>query len=69
MPMIFSQADNIKLEQSEIDLLTQIHYQKIRMSNEVVAILVNGEIGEATKSEVEYAQSIGKPVRYVEHRG
>ncbi len=35
------------------------------MADEIFVIDVDGYIGTSTKSEIEYAQSLGKPVRYL----
>jgi hypothetical protein len=44
----------------------QQHKQKIDMADEVFILNVNGYIGESTRSEIDYALSIGKPVKYLE---
>ena len=38
------------------------------MSDENFVINVNGYIGESTKSEIEYAKSLGKRVNYLEDK-
>ena len=43
-----------------------MHRQKIDLSDEIYVINVNGYIGESTKSEIEYAISNGKKVKYLE---
>lgn len=40
--------------------------RKIDISDEVVILNIDGYIGESTRSELEYAQSIGKPIKYLE---
>ena len=45
--------------------LDRLHFQKIRMADEVYVIDVGGYIGESTAREIDYAQSLGKPVRYL----
>lgn len=47
-------------------MLDEMHRQKIDMSDEIYVINVNGYIGESTKSEIEYAISNGKKVKYLE---
>ena len=39
---------------------------KINMSDEIFVINVGGYIGSSTRSEIEYALAIGKPVKYLE---
>lgn len=43
-----------------------LHKRKIDICDEVFVLNVNGYIGDSTRSEIEYANSIGKPVLYLE---
>lgn len=56
--------------QAEVDrvmeLLVGLHLQKIAMADEVLILNVEGRIGPSTQQELNYAISIGKPVRYLE---
>lgn len=47
-------------------MLDDMHKRKIDMADEIFVINVGGYIGSSTKSEIEYAQVTGKPVRYLE---
>jgi len=42
-----------------------VHFQKIRMADEVYVVDPGGYLGESTRREVAYAESLGKPVRYL----
>jgi hypothetical protein len=42
-----------------------VHFQKIRMADEVYIVDPGGYVGESTQREIAYAQSLGKPVRYL----
>lgn len=42
------------------------HKRKIDIADEVFIINKDGYIGESTRSEIEYALKIGKPVKYME---
>jgi hypothetical protein len=42
-----------------------LHLQKIRMADEVYIVDPGGYLGESTRREIAYAQSLGKPVRYL----
>ena len=46
--------------------LDVLHKQKIDLADEVFVLNVGGYIGESTRSEIEHAESIGKPIRYLE---
>lgn len=44
----------------------ELHKRKIDICDEVFVLNVRGYIGESTRSEIEYAKSIGKPIKYLE---
>jgi len=44
----------------------ELHKRKIDISDEVHVLNVGGYIGESTRSEINYAESIGKPIVYLE---
>jgi hypothetical protein len=46
--------------------LDELHKRKIDLADEVYVLNVGGYIGDSTRSEIEYAESIGKPVRFLE---
>ena len=48
------------------EMLDDMHKRKIDMADEVFIINVGGYIGSSTRSEIEYAQTHGKPVKYLE---
>ena len=48
------------------EMLDDMHKRKIDMADEIYVINVGGYIGSSTRSEIEYAQATGKPVRYLE---
>lgn len=47
-------------------MLDQLHKRKIDLADEVLVLNVGGYIGESTRSEIEYAEAHGKPIRYLE---
>ena len=48
------------------EMLDDMHRRKIDMADEIYVINVGGYIGSSTRSEIEYAQTTGKTVRYLE---
>lgn len=46
--------------------MDELHLRKIDLADEVFVINVNGYIGESTAREIKYAESLGKPVKYLE---
>ena len=51
------------------EMLDDMHKRKIDLADEIYVINVGGYIGSSTRSEIEYAQKTGKPVRYLEPLG
>ena len=48
------------------EMLDDMHKRKIDMADEIFVINVGGYIGSSTRSEIDYAKAVGKPVRYLE---
>jgi len=46
--------------------LDELHKRKIDLADEVLVLNVGGYIGDSTRSEIEYAEKLGRPVRYLE---
>ncbi len=44
----------------------ELHKRKIDICDEVFVLNVGGYIGDSTRSEIEYATKIGKPIKYLE---
>ena len=47
-------------------MLDDMHKRKIDLADEIFVVNVGGYIGESTRSELEYAKSQGKDVKYLE---
>jgi len=45
--------------------LDELHKRKIDLADDVLVLNVDGYIGESTRSEIEYAKTHGKPIRYL----
>jgi hypothetical protein len=48
--------------------LDELHKRKIDLADEVFVLNVGGYIGDSTRSEIEYAEALGMPIRYLEPR-
>lgn len=48
------------------EMLDDMHKRKIDMADGIYVINVGGYIGESTRSEIEYAQRMGKTVSFLE---
>lgn len=46
--------------------LDALHMHKIELADEVLILNVDGYIGESTRRELNYAQALGKYIRYLE---
>ena len=57
---------DIGITEQQTEMLMWLHRWKIRLADKVHIINKDGYIGESTRSEIEYAESLGKPVTYME---
>lgn len=48
------------------EMLDDMHKRKIDMSDEIFVINVGGYIGSSTRSEIEYAEKMGKKISFLE---
>jgi len=46
--------------------IDELHKRKIDLADRVYVINVGGYIGDSTRSEIEYAEKLGKPIDYLE---
>jgi hypothetical protein len=46
--------------------LDELHKRKIDLADEVLVLNVGGYIGDSTRSEIHYAEKLGRPIRYLE---
>ncbi|MFJ9380385.1 hypothetical protein [Streptomyces sp. NPDC101455] len=52
------QADRLKT------VLDDLHLRKIDMADDVLVVNPGGYIGDSTRREINYARTLGKPIRY-----
>lgn len=52
--------------QAALERLAELHRRKIDLADEILVINVGGDVGETTRSEMEYARAQGKRVRWLE---
>ena len=57
-------SQNVSDEQKK--LLDKVHFEKIRLSDEIFVINVGGYVGPSTKREIELAKRTGKKIRFLE---
>ena len=58
------ESHHIAEQENVAQILDELHFRKIEKYDCVVVINPNNYIGDRTKIEIEYANSIGKPVFY-----
>lgn len=49
--------------------IDQLHFRKIEVADEILVLNVDDYVGASTKSEIEYARKLGKPVRWLKGEG
>ena len=55
-----------KFSETEQQILADLHYNKIEISDAIYVINDNGYVGSSTSKEIEYAKKLGKEVMYFE---
>ena len=48
----------------EIAMLDKMHRERIKISDAILVVNVNGYIGDSTKSEIEFAKALNKEIIY-----
>ena len=48
------------------EMLDDMHKRKIDIADEKIVINIGGDIGDSTRSEIDYAIEHGKKIRYLE---
>lgn len=66
MPGVFDGSENMGLDRDEQRALAELTNQKIQMSDVVIVINPNNHVPEHVQKQIEYAQSLGRIVRYLE---
>lgn len=59
-------GEGVECSKEQKKFLDELHKRKIDLADEVLVMNVDGYIGSSTRSEIEYAQRTGKPIRYWE---
>lgn len=50
--------------EEEIAMIDKMHKEKIKLSDAILVVNVNGYIGNSTNSEIEYAKSLNREILY-----
>lgn len=65
LDLVMTAGGGRTLNQIKTDL-DELHKRKIDLADGLFVLNVDGYIGESTRSEIEYAAKIGRPVAYLE---
>ncbi len=63
---VFVHTRSAKLSYPQKQMLDQIHFDKIRMSDAIYVINLGGYIGDSTRKEITFAEAEGKEIHYHE---
>ncbi len=64
--MVHAGDEPIKDDDPRKEMLDRLHKHKIELADEVLILNVNGYVGNSTRSEIEHAKALGKPIRWLE---
>lgn len=57
-------TDKSSYTEEEIKTVGQMHFERIKLSDAILVVNVDNYIGNSTKREIEFAESLGKEVIY-----
>lgn len=63
-PIELSRPKKEDYTEEEAKMIDKMHKEKIKISDAILVVDVDGYIGSSTKSEIEYAKSLNKEVLY-----
>ncbi len=63
-PIDLTKKDKNAYTEDELIMLGKMHKEKIKMSDAILVVNVNGYIGNNTIGEIEYAKSLNKKILY-----
>ena len=64
MPNELTRPDKESYSQAEASMFDKMHKEKIKLSDAILVVDVNGCIGNSTKSEIEFAKELEKDIIY-----
>ncbi len=63
-PIELTRSDKEAYTEDEALIIDKMHKEKIKLSDAILVVNVNGYIGKSTNSEIEYAKSLNKEILY-----
>lgn len=65
-PEVYGHSDELDFSTIQAEILRELHYFKIGLSDYVIIINIDGYIGESTLDEIDFANEVEVPVYYLE---
>ena len=63
-PIELTKPNKEAYTKEEASMIDKMHKEKIKLSDAILVVNVDGYIGNSTKSEIEYAKSLNKEILY-----
>lgn len=64
LTLVYPVSENIKRTKEQLIKLKEVHFKRIESSDAILVVNINNYIGESTKLEIEYANSLKKEIMY-----
>ena len=61
---VYLVLENIERTKEQLIKLKEAHFKKIELSDAILVVNINNYIGNSTKLEIDYAQKLGKEIKY-----
>lgn len=62
----YANADNIRITEKQKIALDKLHFEKIKLADEILVLNVGGYIGYSTGNEIIFARRRNKVIKYLE---
>ena len=62
---VFPVPENNPITEEQLQKMKEAHFKRIELSDAILVVKANHYIGNSTNREIEYAQKLGKEIRYV----
>ena len=63
--VIYETKDRDSYSEDEIKMFVELHHQKIDLADAIFVANINGNIGDGTKNDIDYALQAGKEIIYL----
>ena len=61
---VYPVLENIERTKEQLIKLKEAHFKRIELSDAILVVDINNYIGNSTKLEIDYAQKLGKEIKY-----